>query len=292
MPVSFSDIERNFIDLVNKSQSFEYNGDSYDVVGAWKPSPSQGECKTDVFIQTKQNKDFKISIKKSNADFLENKISRERAVQIFGNNADEIISKSTKSIHNSFNTHPLISFSRNGRTEEKTIILGWKFELMNKKSGDKSGKLVLTDEQKSDVYSGVNLSEDKKHSFVNGSRINNSGVAEYILIIDRIEKNLQHYIDNIVDIQNYAKDVDLYFACKALNYRSLKDKWDGNRPLAVYVNWKLEGDEVVGEVVYDQPLSVKGDEVGNKVRDILNKLNINKSNFDSLKQRYKGNSYP
>lgn len=35
--------------------------------------------------------------------------------------------------------------------------LGWKFELLNKLSGEKSGILELTEEQKNDVFAGINL---------------------------------------------------------------------------------------------------------------------------------------
>lgn len=40
--------------------------------------------------------------------------------------------------------------------------LGWKFELLNKLSGEKSGALKLTEEQKYDIFAGINLSENKK----------------------------------------------------------------------------------------------------------------------------------
>ena len=41
-------------------------------------------------------------------------------------------------------------------------------------------------------------------------------------------------------IEHFAKQQDIYFVCKALNYRANKDKWDGDRSLSVYVNWFLD----------------------------------------------------
>lgn len=288
---AFSAIEQNFIQLVNKTQSFTYEGVQYDVDGAWKPSPKgvhTGECKTDVFIKTKQDRAFKISIKKTNADFLENKMSYERALQIFGADADGILQNSTSLISAEFIEHPLICISKYKRTEEKTIMLGWKFELMNKRSGEKSGQLVLTDQQKINVYSGTNLEEQKKNALVDGEVINNSGVAEFILEIDDVTQPLQQYIDQLENINDYAPRQNIYFACKALNYRSIPNKWDGDRPLAVYVDWKLHNGKLTSEVKFQRPLQTKGNEIGNNVKDILNSLEITADNFHEISDYYDG----
>lgn len=45
----------------------------------------------------------------------------------------------------------------------------------------------------------------------------------------------------MIPIKDYVKmHPDIYFACKALNYRTFAEKWDGNRPLSVQVNWSAE----------------------------------------------------
>ncbi|HEF8786727.1 TPA: hypothetical protein QH450_003702 [Providencia alcalifaciens] len=288
----FSQTEKNLINLINSTSQFTWNNCIYDVIKASKPATSRGECKTDVFIKTLQG-NFKISIKQSNADFLENKISYERARQIFGDDTDSILRSSIGTIEQSFQNHPLICFKKMGRTEEKTILLGWKFELLNKKGGDKSGVLQLTDEQKLNVYSGHLLSSDKRNASVDGQVIADSGVADYILEIDEVSgHNLQFYINKLKPIWDFSRQQTIYFACKALNYRSLVDKWDGDRPLAVYVDWYLHQGELKSSICYDQPLQVKGNVVGNRVREILNELNITSDNFDELKEYYFGNTYP
>ncbi|HHR5884756.1 TPA: hypothetical protein ACS78C_001882 [Providencia alcalifaciens] len=288
----FSQTEKKLINLINSTSQFTWNNCIYDVIKASKPATSRGECKTDVFIKTLQG-NFKISIKQSNADFLENKISYERAKQIFGDDTDSILRSSIGTIEQSFQNHPLICFKKMGRTEEKTILLGWKFELLNKKGGDKSGVLQLTDEQKLNVYSGHLLSSDKRNASVDGQVIADSGVADYILEIDEVSgHDLQFYINKLKPIWDFSRQQTIYFACKALNYRSLVDKWDGDRPLAVYVDWYLHQGELKSSICYDQPLQVKGNVVGNRVREILNELNITSDNFDELKEYYFGNTYP
>lgn len=290
--VNFSNTESSLIKLFNDTKTFNYKGDQFIIVEIGKPSPSKGECKTDIYILAKNlndesTKEFKISVKQINADFLENKMKLERAIEIFGTNAQEIIEKSTHEIKQSFEEEPLINFTKRGRTEAKTIALGWKFELLNKPGGLKSGLMLLTKKQKIDVYAGTNLGNPKTNCLVNGERIKDSGIADYILETDHnINGTADDYINQLETIEEFVDDKQIYFACKALNYRASKDKWDGDRPLAVYVDWEFNNNRLTGNLKYTNPLSVKGNQCGENVRKILNQLNIDKDNFDDLKQYY------
>lgn len=144
----------------------------------------------------------------------------------------------------------------------------------NKSSGDLSGKMLLTDEQVIDVYAGGNLSEDKRNATVAGQVIENSGVANYILMDENIN-SAQEVIDKMVPIEEYVMmHPDIYFACKALNYRSFAEKWDGDRPLSVQVLWDAEDNKLVPKLVYDKPLTVKGNEVANRLSHYMKQLNI------------------
>lgn len=88
--------------------------------------------------------------------------------------------------------------------------------------------------------------------------------------------NAEIVIECLKDIKEFAKQQRIYFACKALNYRLKKDKWDGDRPLSVYVNWTKKDDKLHGSLIFDSPLSKKGNEIGEKVRQLLKTLNITK----------------
>lgn len=98
----FSDTERRLIDLLEVGAKFKFDGVEYVVSDqSCKPTVAKGECKTDVYVQTTSiagDRIFKISVKQQNADFLENKMSHERAVEIFGSQADAIIMRATESI--------------------------------------------------------------------------------------------------------------------------------------------------------------------------------------------------
>lgn len=85
----------------------------------------------------------------------------------------------------------------------------------------------------------------------------------------------QEVIDNIVSIESYVtKYPTIYFACKALNYRTYKNKYDGNRPLSVYVDWSVKDGKLHSNLVFDNPLVIRGDFVTNKLKSCLQQLGV------------------
>ncbi len=288
MSKRFSKTETELRKLFHKSDSFKFLGETYEVKVVGKPLTMKGECKTDLYIHAEsasgEAKEFKISIKQRNADFLENKMNFERAREIFGEDTSNILSKSIQAIKDKFESTPIVYFDLH-KPQRHKMTLGWKFEIMNKLSGYKSGKLVLTEQQKIEVYTGQNLSADKRNSKLNGVIRENSGVANYILHVDStIDKDVDFYMNELLLIEEYAKQKDLYFACKALNYRVVDDKWDGDRPLAVFVNWIITDAKVYGNLIYNKPLLVRGNEIGEKAKELLKKINIDSTNFMNFEQ--------
>ena len=94
----------------------------------------------------------------------------------------------------------------------------------------------LSPRQVYDVYAGTNLSYDKRNAIVNGRVVSDSGVADYILMTDMVG-SAQEIIERMIPIEEYIQDhPNIYFACKALNYRTFRQKYDGNRPLSVQVD--------------------------------------------------------
>lgn len=290
----FGDTERKIKDLFLQAKNFSYECREYAVLKCGKPVVSKGECKTDIYVLAQDEigcqKEFKISIKQNDADFLENKISLNRAIEILGNDAQTIIEKSIAKIKQSFEDDYLVYFNPYKRTEALCLKIGWKFEFINKIGGERSGIIDLTEQQKIDIYAGTNLSSDKKNSSVNGQTIVNSGVANYIITVDAEDQNLDYYLAKMQPIENFAKVQKIYFACKALNYRVNKDKWDGDRPLSVYVDWFLdENRKLQGKLNFEKPLSVKGNIIGTNIKKLLTTLGIDKNNFNELKKYLHGN---
>lgn len=286
----FSQTEVEIIKLFVPNTVIEFEGMKYIIEECAKPRPSSGECKTDVYLKLKTGsliREVKISIKQNNADFLENKIKYERAKEILGEDVDVILKNSINSLKDKFLKQYLVVFDRYKKTEAKSIKLGWRFEFVNKLGGDLSGKLILSREQVKDVYSGQNLPDSKRNANVNGRVVYNSGVANYILVIDPNSKyNLQQCIDLLTPIDTYIdQHPDIFFVCKALNYRANKDKWEGNRSLFVYVNWNIIDGKMTGKLIFEEPLQKEGNEIGNNVRKILRNLKISNANFQTLKTK-------
>ena len=279
------DAERRILSFMVEGTEFNFENKKFVVEISGKPTCHKGEPKTDIYVLAKSasdKKEIKISYKKENADFIENKMSAERAEQLFGKKWAKIIEDSTTSIMDKFEERMLIYKNKFKRTEKGAITLGWKFELLNKSSGDLSGKMKLTEEQVIDVYAGSNLAEDKRNAMVNGKVIKDSGVANYILMDEDIN-SAQDIIDKMIPIKDYVKmHPDIYFACKALNYRTFAEKWDGNRPLSVQVNWSAEQNKLIPELVFDHPLIVKGNEVANRLVRYMKMLNI--KNTDDINE--------
>lgn len=288
---NFSETENYVRGLFSPNTSLSFEGKKYTILETAKPRPESGECKTDVYIKLSDNegvcRELKISVKQENADFVENKIKYERAKEILGNDVDSILINSISNIRKKFEEQYLVVFDKYGRTEARTIKLGWKFELLNKESGELSDELALNPVQVNDIYSGQNLPDDKKDAYVNGKVIKNSGVANYILFVNEKKTySMDDIINMIIPIEKYVEEHPrIYYACKALNYRADKDKWDGDRSLSVYVEWTLNNGIVSGTLIFDEPLKKKGNEIGENLKKILKKINITKDNFGNLKEK-------
>ena len=290
MSINFGDTERHIKHLFAKDTKFELNDKIFKVILSGKPTCSSGEPKTDIYvlvedINNSKKYEFKISVKKPNADFLENKISAERAESILGEDWREIIQRSTLQLENSFKNRPLIYKNKQGRTNAGSITLGWKFELVNKCNGELSNRILLNHQQIVDVYSGNTLPLSKRNSFVNGIQIENSGVANLILIGNIEDFNdINSILANLITIDAYAKEnPNIYFACKALNYRTFENKFDGNRPLSVFVDWNNINGKLTPTIRFNSPLVTKGNIVAKKLLSTLDELNIKTTEDISVK---------
>lgn len=293
MPKTFGVAERRIANFFPPGAEFIFAGHRYTVTMSGKPTCRKGEPKTDIYICARSsegtNLELKISYKKSNADFIENKTTAERAEHFLGSLWQERIVRATKSLKDKFLARPLIYKRGYRKTEAGSITLGWKFELLRVKSGELSEDMMLTREQVIDVYAGTSLTGDKRDAMVNGQVIPMSGVANYLLFEDKSFSSIQSVVNALVDIETYvACHPKVYFACKALNYRTARQKYDGDRPLAVYVDWGVRDGKLCSNLCFDTPLLQGGDEVYNKLQRALRQLGVqatdalNASNVDDL----------
>lgn len=262
--MKYRDLEDRVIDIFNSTKTFMRGEDQFTVITAAKPSTSAGECKTDVYVLFEDSShnqyEFKISVKtRSSNEFQENKVTPEKAEAYFGPTWVQIISSATQSLKETFESRPLIYVSGKHPTKPNSITLGWKLEIASK-SRSLSVKAPLTDQEIRDyVFAGTNQSSSKKNAYVNNIVINDSGVANSILITELGE------INNVYDILNQLILIDrmaippIYLIFTANNYRTDVESADGPRNLAVYIKWETRNNKLVPIFVYDDPLYKTGE---------------------------------
>lgn len=237
-----------------------YKEKNHQIIMAEKPSYCAGEGKTDIYVLLDNGEEIKISTKSTSADFLENKISAIRAEQIFGKDWSSILTNSISSIQNKFYEKQLYYPVKKGNIAAGSYTMGWRLDVINKNSGTLTCPIILTQQQKEEIFLGTALSDTKRHVKVNDLLVLNAGVANRILIDSEKYNSAQEIIDNLIAIENYS--IDCYLTFRAVNYRSIENKIDGNRPLAVWVNWE----EKEPKIIFDSPLKY-----GSK-NDILKKF--------------------
>lgn len=264
---NYRKLEDHVIDIFREQRLFAYQQKIYEVMFADKPRPqrSGGECKTDVFVRAKEQDssdviDLKISVKSEETqEFQQNKVSAQTAEDFFGNGWEKIVMESTKSIEDRFKDRILLYASGKHPTKPNSMTVGWKLEIATK-ARDLSVKIPLNnDEVREYVYRGTNQPNAKKNSIVNDEIVNDSGIADYMLVteISKIS-NIEDILAQMVPIERYPVS-DTYLIFTANNYRTDVKKADGPRPLAVRVEWNCIGGKLIPELYFDAPLQYTGE---------------------------------
>ena len=268
---NYAILENKVIKIFEDGGSFEYNNKMYNIIKVGKPRPSSGECKTDVYIlgecKNGDQLELKISIKtRSSNEFQENKLTPKKMEAYLGEKWQDIITKASISLKDKFASRPLIYVTKKHPTKENSITLGWKLEIASKARG-LSVKLPLSDNEiRNYVYKGLNQPISKINSSVNGHVIENSGIADFLLVTEIDEINSTKDVIEQLQLIDTMNITPTYFIFTANNYRTKEDKADGPRNLAVYINWKCVNGKLVAEFIYDNPLIYTGE---NDIKPIL-----------------------
>ena len=282
---SYGKLEEHIRKIFEKDKCFRYREKIYKVMFAGKPRPQGGgECKTDVFVRgrevnTGEIEDIKLSVKKNNKEFMGNKLKAKDLEAYIGPGWEKVVFKATDSIRDKFEKTILLYATGKGRTQENGITVGWRLEITNKKRNLSVPIPLSEQEVRSYVYKGTNLTDEKKNSLVNGTVIEGSGVADYIITTTEADiKSADDVIKQMEDID--TTDIgETYFIFSASNYYTDKDKIEGNRDLAVRVEWECKEGKLTHNILYDDPLhyNCKGDMVPKvkKALKAMGKKNIN-----------------
>lgn len=262
-------LEQNIIDAFSTIGIASFENELYELslVGKPRPSDHKGECKTDVYvllhhISNHSFKELKISVKnKKTHEWQESKLTKERAVEIFGSDYENIISTHTLSIKDKFESTKLFYRDKYRNTEAFSLTMGWRLEITVKPRNLSVPLDLPNDIIVDSFYKGSNLPIHKKDCLVNNQVIKNAGVANYILYIDDEDStDIDFILNHLIPLENFVAP-PLYLAFIANNYRFIKNKIDGNRPLAVYVQYHISGNELKHRIFYENPLKFKGKEL-------------------------------
>ncbi|MCM3692203.1 hypothetical protein [Neobacillus niacini] len=260
-------LERKVIDIFLSEGEFNFQGKRYKVVKIDKPQKQggSGEPKTDVYIKGEEiggndTIELKLSVKKRDFEFIENKITAVRMKDILGDDWEEIIQNASEKIANSFSNFYLIYPEAKYPTLKNSITLGWKAEITNKER-TLSAKMDLTEQEIKDLlYKGINLPPDKRDAIVNGGIIPDSGIAEYIIETELDDIHTTQDVLSQMELIDDAHLGDAYLVFTANNYRTDTAKCDGARSLAVRVNWEVQNGKITPHFMYHDPLAFTGKE--------------------------------
>lgn len=267
--MSHQEFENHINSLFPVGESFIHDGERWSVSLSGKPKVASlkekrygGEGKTDVYILAVNDagipSEIKISVKKANADFVENKISAVRAQNLFGDKWEEILEPFLNDfadrLMNEDDYNP-IEVNRKG---ERTIRIGYRLDIMMRKSGNLCVRGNFSRDTVREVWSGENLEPNKRDSYVQGTRIADSGIANNILVGDiKDYPDAQSVIDNMQSIDDYLDSGhgDLWLTIRAVNLRDV-GKFDKARPLAIKYQYWIEDGVIIYSVDHSDPLIV------------------------------------
>ena len=291
--------EKQIAELFQKGKSFVFKEIEYEVIEAGKPKCQRaingvrgGEPKTDIYVKAishvNQMLELKISYKKETADFIENKITAQRAEEILGSNWKEILKEKVLLVANEFLKKDIVYMDSKGSVAKGSMTLGWRFELCDKVQGKISVNMDLNENQKREVYAGANRLKRYRDGIINGKVIENCGVANYILR-KSIVTDIQEAVDNLKSIDEYLQiHKNVFMKCAAVNYKTIVDnkrkhiEGNGLRRLLVYIQWFVKDGKLTPKVVFDEPLQYNGKEVSTSLLNAMSDLDI--KNVDDLNQ--------
>lgn len=289
---SGQDIEHDIIAVAEKShgKKVTYKGKQYTVVGSAKPSSDSGEPKTDVFIRLVDDKgmyeDVCISCKKTNASFIENKMSADTMKAYWGANAEQIVHDmiAQSGLIEKIQNRQLIFPDGTDKIRDTLVVTqGYRLDITCGKGGELSQKIMEDDvDGISNFLSGGCLNDDKRNAYIEldgkRERVEDSGVADVMYRGDEVPDDMQAILDSTFPVEEYAEQIakkgGLNIELKAVNYREDEDKSaDGNRPLAVMLEYKPdENGEMQVIAHFDTPGEYRCNTVVTNIRDIIDKF--------------------
>lgn len=277
---SYRRLEEHLIDLFNSTNRVIWKNKEYTDISAYKPKVQNGggECKTDIYValRASDKEDYiKITVKKSDAEFLANKMTVVDAEAVLGDDWEPIVLDAINSLEQAFKNSIVIYAKPNSNPKDLYFTLGWKLEITNKVRTLSSRINLPKSEIVDKIYRGTDQPDRRRDAIVANIVIKNSGVADYLLEGDISDfLDAQSVLDRLINLESYTPS-PVYLAFTANNYRLIADKADGKRTLAVAIKWSLSNDKLVPEFIFNQPLVYQGEtHMMPLIKEALSRLGI------------------
>lgn len=276
------DFEKQLMSYFNNCNVLDWNNRTYNEILAFKPcTPGRGgECRTDIYVSLRymgeELDSIKISVKKLNYEFLVNKLRAEDAESILGSEWSSIVSTATESIQTLFEAENTIQPTPVRNPTNIRFQLGWKLEIANRERALSHILELTPTDVINKVYRGTTQLQCRRHAKIGNSIIQNSGVADYLLVGDVDEfPNAQSAINALTNLSTDFTPPVVYMIFTGHSYNLKDDKVDGNRSLAVAIEWSADSGNLVQNFIYQTPLEQTGESnMMPLIRNALNAIGI------------------
>ena len=313
---TFVQAEKKAQEIFRPGACFNHENKQYMVLESGKPTPNRkkgGESKTDLYILCKDDqglkKEFKLSIKLTNAAHAVNKITADTFNAIFTDpnsiKKQLIQSLQKKLLHEKLIFTEKFEYPKNSGEykEGYKLSIGWVPEIEYKNTNvgrDLSIPLNADQKFKNTIISGTYFTEDGDiNAKVNNKEIAGSGIANLILELNKNNlewerQSIDYFVKKITTIESYTKDKHFFLILKLVSFfsrklreRKLKNKetkylnqWE-TRHLIVSINWYVDENKLKADIVYENNNKQTSLDVGKNLRCTLKDLEILFMAFDN-----------
>ena len=169
-------------------------------------------------------------------------------------------------------------------------MLGWRYEIEQldaPKTGGRNLSTIIQQNISSQVLWGDGCADKMRDALVDGKKITNSGIPDFILIKDPESiKTIQDVFDDLHDIRKYAKKhwkmrAGFIAQNNRWNLQTKTWKTEGfSRSFPVWIKWDVVKQKLRGRRIYDKPLEKSAGDIIENLSSCLEEMGISHdSNF-------------
>jgi len=298
--MSAQENERLLENLFQPPARFIFEGIEYESEICAKPRVQGrgGEPITDVYLKakpTKENVDnliLKISLKKTDWEFIKNHMKESDFVDVFFTESDTMIQNYLNRASELVRDVPVIDLGGETRKIIKkmgdgAITLGWEMMITNTNRGLSLG--ILERQFVREAVLGEHIEDRRRHAVVNGNIKDDSGIPTHVLEMNLNEHTTREDVfQTMITSEEFVTlhQEDLRVILKANNYRSLSNKTssgrcDNKRYLFIQNEWSVHNSCLKRELVVDVERAFESNvESRLSLEDTLEQLGIDVRNVN------------